>query len=207
MSDVEKNRERICRAALHLAAERGWENVSLRDIAIRAEISLPDVYQVTSSKLQVLFAIQRYFNDILERSVEPLDQADTPRDRVFDVVMVSLEMLEPYRHGVESIYRGLLKDPLNLLFVSPAFRRSMQAVAAFAGLDVSGLKGHVTSDGLGLLWLNTFRVWLDDDGAELAKTMAELDKSLRRLEGVCERMANCRPTSLGDPTSGVFSRS
>ena len=55
-----------------------------------------------------------------------------------------------------------------------------------AGIDSSGLAGAVRVRGLALIWLATFRVWLDDDEAGLAKTMAELDRRLRQAERVIE---------------------
>ena len=206
MPDEKPIQETICNAALELAGERGWANVTLKDIAIRSDLSLAAVYAVTSSKLDVLTEIQRELDRQTRMSVETPDPGDAPRDRIFDVVMVSLETLEPYRHGIESIYRGLMADPMTAVLLLPTFQRAMRSMAELSGLASHGLKGRLTADGLGLIWLNTFRVWLDDDGAELAKTMAALDTSLRRLEGAYDSFSNCRLTSLVELTNGLFSR-
>ena len=37
---------------------------------------------------------------------------------------------------------------------------------------------------LGAVYLRTLNVWSSDETAELAKTMASLDKQLRRIEGL-----------------------
>jgi len=193
-------------AALELAGERGWSTLTLKDIAERADLGLAEVYQATSSKLDVLIAIQRELDDMLRASVEPFDPHDTPRDRIFDVVMVSLETLEPHRHGVEAIYRALLKDPVTFVLLLPTCHTAMRSIAVLSGLETGGLKGRFTADGLGLIWFNTFRVWLEDDAAELAKTMAELDKSLRRLEGAYNSVLTCRLPFLDNMTNGLFGR-
>jgi len=205
--DSNQTLEAISQAALELAGERGWSSLTLKDIAIRAELSLAEVYQATSSKLDVLIEIQRALEKSLRASVEPFDPHDTPRDRVFDVVMVSLETLEPYRHGVEAIYRALPKDPVTLVLLLPTVHQAMKSIAELSGLETGGLKGRITADGLGLIWFNTFRVWLEDDAAELAlNRMAELDKSLRRLEGAFESVSNCPLPSVGNVTNGLFGR-
>ena len=206
MTEKQKTSKLICEAALALAGERGWTPLSLRDIADRAELGLAEVYEITSSKLAVLIAIEQHLSALLSGSVEAFDDEDTPRDRVFDVVMVSLEELEPYRHGVEAIYRALLKDPVSLVFLYRSFRHAMTAISEAAGLETEGLKGRLTIDGMSVIWLNTFRVWLEDDGVELAKTMAELDKSLRRLEGLVDAMPDCRLPFVNNLPGGAFSR-
>jgi hypothetical protein len=47
-----------------------------------------------------------------------------------------------------------------------------------------GLAAPLQLKGLGLVYLSVFRVWLNDDGEDLAKTMAALDKALGRVENL-----------------------
>jgi len=56
----------------------------------------------------------------------------------------------------------------------------------FAGISSAGLKGRLKTKGLAALYLRCLRVWLDDDSADLSKTMAILDRSLTRAEKLAQ---------------------
>jgi hypothetical protein len=51
-----------------------------------------------------------------------------------------------------------------------------------AGIGTDGLGGGLRVSGLALVYANVFRVWLEDDDQGLARTMAVLDRGLRRGE-------------------------
>ena len=51
-----------------------------------------------------------------------------------------------------------------------------------AGISASGLRGAFRIEGLGALYACALRVWLEDETADLSKTMAELDKRLSQID-------------------------
>ena len=51
-----------------------------------------------------------------------------------------------------------------------------------AGLPTSGFFGKLRIHGLLLIYANAFRIWLLDDSPDFGKTMAYIDKSLRKAE-------------------------
>ena len=51
-----------------------------------------------------------------------------------------------------------------------------------AGIEPDGFDGKVRTAGLGAVYASAFRTWLDDDDPGLARTMAALDRRLRRGE-------------------------
>ncbi|MFX7212929.1 hypothetical protein ABTI51_18345, partial [Acinetobacter baumannii] len=56
-----------------------------------------------------------------------------------------------------------------------------------AGLDSGGLAGIARRKGLGLIYLDVLRTWRDDDSVDMARTMAVLDKRLKRAEALAGR--------------------
>ena len=61
-----------------------------------------------------------------------------------------------------------------------------------AGIDTAGPRGAVRTLGLASVYSSVLRTWLDDEDPGLARTMAALDRRLRRgeqnmqaLDGVC----------------------
>ena len=51
-----------------------------------------------------------------------------------------------------------------------------------AGIGTDGPAGAIRVAGLGMAYASVFRTWLEDDDPGLAKTMAALDRRLRRGE-------------------------
>ena len=180
-------RDRMVDAAMALAAERGWRDLSLRDIAEASGLSLADAYRACPSKLAILEAFMRRIDAIVlsEEAIAPDDE--TARDRIFDVMMRRFDALEPYKQALGAILLDLAGDPLAALASLPSFKRSMSWMLEAAGLETEGLKGLARIEGISLIYLASLRVWLRDESPDQAKTMAALDGYLRRVEGVVRR--------------------
>ena len=54
-----------------------------------------------------------------------------------------------------------------------------------------------------MAYARTLQTWFRDDTADLAKTMAELDKQLRRVEGPAGLSERRRRQTPGEPAAGM----
>ena len=70
-----------------------------------------------------------------------------------------------------------------------------------AGIGSGGLAGRMRAAGLAVVYARAFRAWLEDDSADLGKTMAALDRGLAQAErwasvlpGVVSQGLAARPT-------------
>lgn len=188
MLDETKPRDRIVAAALRLAAERPWREVGLFDIADKAGTDLAGLRREFGSKGAILAAFTRAVDDaVLTRAAKPAaDQA--VRDRLFDVVMTRFDVLGPYKAGLKSIAAAGPAD----MELCRKFMASQAWMLNAAGIATDGPLGPVRVAGLGSVYARVFRTWLDDDDPGLARTMAALDRRLKRgeeamrtLDGVC----------------------
>lgn len=55
---------------------------------------------------------------------------------------------------------------------------------AAAGVSPDGLFGYARIQGLKMVLACALKAWIDDDSADLAKTMAALDRALERAESL-----------------------
>lgn len=178
MLDLTTTKGRLVAAALRLGGERSWSDVTLADIAVAAQVGLVDLRRDFGSKGEILAAFVRAVDDeVLQRA--PEGSADQPpRDALFEVVMRRFDVMAPYRPALKSIVAAWPADPalLRALAVSQAW------MLRGAGIPPEGVEGRLRAGGLGAIYASTFRTWLDDDDPGLARTMAALDRRLRRGE-------------------------
>jgi AcrR family transcriptional regulator len=170
----------IIDAALGLAADRSWSGLALADIATAAGIGLIDLYRLFRSKPAILGAFARRV-DAATISL-PAEADAAARDRLFELLMHRFDLLAPYKAGLKGLARDARRGHLDALALACHLPRSLAWTLEAAGVSASGLKGKVRIKLLGLAYLATVRVWLKDDSSDLAKTMAALDKSLKRVE-------------------------
>jgi AcrR family transcriptional regulator len=180
--------ERVQAAALELAAERGWRNVSLGDIAERAGLSLADVHAVAPNRAAILTGLIADIDQQVLEGGAP-DAGNSPRDRLFDLLMRRFDALSPHRDGIVALADGCRDDPLTFLCVAPRAMRSMALMLEMAGIPTGGIRGLVRVQGLAAVAAAAFRVWLHDDSQDMAKTMAALDKGLSRAENLARRLS------------------
>ncbi|NKB56170.1 MAG: hypothetical protein GKS00_07520 [Alphaproteobacteria bacterium] len=174
--------QHIIKSALGLAASGQWPSAGLRDIAEAADVSLAELHAIYPSKPAILRA---YFNAIdatVLGAKFAFDKKDGPRDRLFDVLMRRFDVLSEDRDAVIAILNALRCDPLSALCLSAGLAGSMRWMLEAAGIKVSGPTGRLIVKGLTTVWLATLRVWQRDDSEDMSRTMAALDKNLRRAE-------------------------
>lgn len=168
--------------AMALAAEHGWRRTGLTDVARAVPVPLGELYRRFPTRAALLAGVAQAADAAVLADETPADEADTARDRLFDVMMRRFDALRPYRAGLAAVFHDLPGEPLTALAFSPAYARSMAWMLRAAGLDPDGRGGPAMVAGLGALHARVMRTFLKDDTADLARTMAALDAGLRRAE-------------------------
>ncbi|MFO0996403.1 MAG: TetR family transcriptional regulator, partial [Alphaproteobacteria bacterium] len=192
--------QRVLDGALRLAAREGWQGASLAAIAAEAGVPLLEVYRRYPSRTAVLAALLDRVDEAVLRESRP-DPNESARDRLFDVVMRRLDALRPHKDAIAAIARALAADPVGAACLWPRFMRSMRWMLEAAGLGSAGLPGMLKAKGLAVIYLGAVRTWLGDDTADSARTMAAVDRALRRAEAVMawgSRMGARKPSAPPD---------
>lgn len=169
-------------AAFDLIAERGWDGWTATLLSRRAGVPLAEVYRQFPRRTSMICALSRRVDETM-LGFDPADMEGLPpRDRVFELLMRRLDALTPFRDGLDRLGRDARRDPGLVLINGCRFERSMAWVQEAAELRSHGLGARIGRGLIAAAYLQTLRVWLTDRSADLAKTMAELDKQLRRIE-------------------------
>ncbi|HEY8578623.1 MAG TPA: TetR/AcrR family transcriptional regulator [Beijerinckiaceae bacterium] len=181
-------RARIVEALMALAAERDFEEITLTDIAHRAGVTLSEFRDAFPSKGAVLAGFSRMIDKkVLDGTTGDL-AAESPRDRLFDVLMRRLDAMAPYREGLRGVVRWARRDPATALALNGVALNSMRFMMEAAGLDSEGPLGNVKLQGLVLAWTRVLDVWFDDPDPAMDRTMAALDAQLARGGRIVARL-------------------
>lgn len=200
--DLSGPKGRIIDAAMALATERPWREVSLRDIAERAGLTLAGMREHFSSKADVLAAFARAVDDAVLASLEDVARDDPKRDQLFEIVMARFDALAPYKAALRSISADASADPalIKALIASQAW------MLEAAGIGADGLNGGLRVAGLAGVYASVYRTWLEDDDPGQARTMAALDRRLRRGERTLSAIDDAAATvrSVGERIASIL---
>jgi AcrR family transcriptional regulator len=188
-------RKAIVEALMDLAAKRSWHEIEINDVAKAANVSLAEFRDLFPSKGAVLGALSRQIDrQVLEGTSDDL-AGEPARERIFDVLMRRFDALEPYKEALRRISQDLRYDPASLAALNQVALNSQRFMLAAAGINTEGPLGTLKLQGAVLVYANTMRTWLEDNDPTLARTMARLDRELRRGERILEGAEDLRRLS------------
>ncbi len=179
--------ERAATAALELAGEVGWAQLTLAQIAQRAGLPMEALYGRAASKTDLVDLLARRFDRAAAAnySAEP---DETVRERVFDAAMARFDAMEPHRNGLVAIMERADRDPA---FAAQAWRSTVDTarwLLELAAVDTSGAAGFARVRVFAAVLVRTTRAWMRDDSGDQARTMARLDRQLRDISGFAGAM-------------------
>lgn len=184
-------------ALLRLAGSHPWREITLAMIADEAGLSLGD-FHGHASREDLLEGLDGFFDAAM--SEDGPSAEDTPRERLFDVLMKRFEAMEPFREALCRLIQAREAFPAYLPSRAKARYQTASWALASAGLDNDAPAPFaVKCLALSILLADVQRAWQLDTAGDLAKTMAALDQGLRRIE---ERVGQVSRFTV----SGLFRR-
>jgi AcrR family transcriptional regulator len=185
MSAIDSFDRDVTAALLVVAGREGWRATTMAAIAAEAGCSLAALRARFGGREAVLLR----FGALVDAAVLAVPATgETPREKLFDVLMRRFDALQPHRAGVLAIASAAPADPCLLAAGAPAAVRSMAWMLEAAGLPASGITGQLRAKALLALWLAAFRAWAADESADMSATMATLDRLLDRAEGLAKTL-------------------
>jgi AcrR family transcriptional regulator len=195
-------RDRIVDALMKLAAQERWDRITLPQIAREADVSLADLRDAFPSKGAILGGFARRIDRIVLDGTGEDMLGEPARERVLDVMLRRLDALAPYKPALKEISRHARRDPLMLASLNQLALNSWRYMLAAADIDTEDELGLVKVQGAAFVFARTLDVWFDDDGEDLARTMAKLDKELGNGERIIGRLEDLN--RLTAPIRGLF---
>ena len=191
-------RRDLARAALAVAAAKSWREVTISHLADAAGRPLSELYGASPG--EAVDCVEEAFDRAIADNIDKLDPGQSVRDRLFELIMRRFEAMEPHRAAVIAMEAGADRDPMIMTAQHQRHVRCARWVLALAGLEADGMTGQARAQGLGVIIGQARAAWRGDDAGDFAKTMASLDRNLRRAEEMFGRWAGFEAKPKVDET-------
>ncbi len=173
-------KEKILTAALLLASDKAWEDVTVGEIAEKAGLSVEDYKEYFEDKMDLVGFWHHCLDNAMCSTSETFEPETETKDVLFDIFMARFDALNEKRQASLSILRSFKQAPEDTVFCLPFLSRSMLKIVKVAGLSFSGYKRAIVLSGLCFVYLKVMYVWLNDESPDMGRTMAVLDKTLNQ---------------------------
>lgn len=177
---------RLADAALRLLKKEAWRELSLAAIAKSAKVPMTELAAYAPSKPALIGLILRRLGEDVTRTYKPDANAESARDRLFDVSMLWFDTLAHHEDAVRALYEGLRTDPITLIAARGGFIAAAEWLMTLAEAD-TGPALALRATAFAAILGRAVPVWLEDD-SDLTKTMARLDGDLRRGESLLGKL-------------------
>ncbi|MEM8794386.1 MAG: TetR/AcrR family transcriptional regulator [Pseudomonadota bacterium] len=180
MAETETH-NKIIESFLTLLSEETWDDVTLSRIADHAGISLSEFRRHFDGKIALVSAFSRQIDEAVLDEIDKEVSEELPRERLMDILLSRFDQLAPHKAALRAMIRAADRD----LSLAAQFNRvllvSMTWMLNAANINTGGMDGAVRVQGTAMVFGRVMKTFVDDDES-MAKTMAKLDRELRKGE-------------------------
>lgn len=178
-------------ALLNLAGKSGWAAVTPTKLAIAAKITEQAAATFLTTPTQTMRAIADFVTAAAAQNYRH-DKRGSTREALFEILMLRFDVLQRHRAGFLALQQAARRDPRLTAALAQAIYPQCDAILRLAQITAEPPINLLQQAGLGAIYGAALCVWKRDDSPDLAKTMAALDRQLRRTEQLM-RFMNRRP--------------
>lgn len=168
-------------AALLLAARHGW--IDLAPAEIYAAAGLPVPAQGGLSVWAIVEDILASLDAEVKKDAESRLSPDSWRDNLFELLMTRFDHMQAAREAYGEILPATLARPVRAGHrLSRRLLATMNDIIETAHVPVDNARRPLAVAALAAIYLSLVDTWRQDDSADLAKTMAAVDKRVGWFE-------------------------
>lgn len=171
-------------ALMALVADHGWKDVELAQVAEKAGMPLSSLRDLFPSKGAMLAGFGRLLDKAVLDNANPDLIGEPAHERVFDLMMRRIDAMAPYKPALAEIRRAIQRDLVSAAALNQSALNSWRYLLGSVGIPVEDELGMLKIQGAVIVFARTADTWLDDSDESMAKTMATLDKELKKGERI-----------------------
>ena len=175
----------LVKSSFNIIEKSGWKSFSLQKLSYAEKIPIKDIKIFFKSEITILDEFSKMIDIKVEKSFDYEELTNTSvKDNLFELIMLRLEFMQPYRNALKSIKTSFKSDPLVAKSVAKNVMNSLDFYLELTNAFNDSFLDIFKKKSIFLIYSYIFMIWLEDDSDELSKTMSELDKLLTFSEKI-----------------------
>ena len=175
----------LVKSSFNIIEKSGWKSFSLQKLSYAEKIPINEIKIFFKSEITILDEFSKMIDIKVEKSFDYEELTKTSvKDNLFELIMLRLEFMQPYRNALKSIKSSFKSDPLVAKSVAKNVMNSLDFYLELTNAYNDSFLDIFKKKSIFLIYSYIFMIWLEDDSDELSKTMSELDKLLTFSEKI-----------------------
>ena len=175
----------LVKSSFNIIEKSGWKSFSLQKLSYTEKIPINEIKFFFKSEITILDEFSKMIDIKVEKSFDYEELTNTSvKDNLFELIMLRLEYMQPYRNALKSIKSSFKSDPLVAKSVAKNVMNSLDFYLELTNAYNDSFLDIFKKKSIFLIYSYIFMIWLEDDSDELSKTMSELDKLLTFSEKI-----------------------
>ena len=175
----------LVKSSFNLIEKSGWKSFSLQILSETEKIPINEIKIFFKSEITILDEFSKMIDIKVEKSFDYEELTNTSvKDNLFELIMLRLEFMQPYRNALKSIKSSFKSDPLVAKSVAKNVMNSLDFYLELTNAYNDSFLDIFKKKSIFLIYSYIFMIWLEDDSDELSKTMSELDRLLTFSEKI-----------------------
>ena len=175
----------LVKSSFNIIEKSGWKSFSLQKLSYTEKIPINEIKIFFKSEITILDEFSKMIDIKVEKSFDYEELTNTSvKDNLFELIMLRLEFMQPYRNALKSIKSSFKSDPLVAKSVTKNVMNSLDFYLELTNAYNNSFLDIFKKKSIFLIYSYVFMIWLEDDSDELSKTMSELDKLLSFSEKI-----------------------
>ena len=175
----------LVKSSFNIIEKSGWKSFSLQKLSDKEKVPINEIKIFFKSEITILDEFSKMIDIKVEKSFDYEELTNTSvKDNLFELIMLRLEYMQPYRNALKSIKSSFKSDPLVAKSVAKNVMNSLDFYLELTNAFNDSFLDIFKKKSIFLIYSYIFMIWLEDDSDELSKTMSELDKLLTFSEKI-----------------------
>ncbi len=175
----------LVKSSFNIIEKSGWKSFSLQKLSDKEKVPINEIKIFFKSEITILDEFSKMIDIKVEKSFDYEEVTSTSvKDNLFELIMLRLEFMQPYRNALKSIKSSFKSDPLVAKSVAKNVMNSLDFYLELTNAFNDSFLDIFKKKSMFLIYSYIFMIWLEDDSDELSKTMSELDRLLTFSEKI-----------------------
>ena len=175
----------LVKSSFNIIEKSGWTSFSLQKLSDTEKVPINEIKLFFKSEITILDEFSKMIDIKVEKSFDYEELTNTSvKDNLFELIMLRLEFMLPYRNALKNIKNSFKSDPLVAKSVAKNVMNSLDFYLELTNAFNDSFLDIFKKKSIFLIYSYIFMIWLEDDSDELSKTMSELDKLLTFSEKI-----------------------